>query len=54
MERLRQEIQVGLDQITAGNVSELDIEKIKAEGRKLLAEQSQKRRQLPHSSQKKA
>jgi antitoxin ParD1/3/4 len=34
MKRLSQEIRVGLDQIAAGEVAELDMNKIKAEGRK--------------------
>jgi hypothetical protein len=42
-ERLRQEIKLGLDQIDAGNVTELDIEKVKAEGRKLLTARRSKR-----------
>jgi antitoxin ParD1/3/4 len=37
LRRLREEIQVGLDQIEKGQVSPLDVKKIKAEGRKRLA-----------------
>jgi hypothetical protein len=37
LERLRQEIKLGLDEIKAGKVAPLDIEKIKAEGRSQLA-----------------
>jgi antitoxin ParD1/3/4 len=37
LRRLREEIQVGLDQIEKGQVAPLDVKKIKAEGRKRLA-----------------
>jgi antitoxin ParD1/3/4 len=37
LRRLREEIQVGLDQIKEGQVAPLDMKKIKAEGRKHLA-----------------
>jgi len=37
LRRLRAEIQVGLDQIEKGHVAPLDVNKIKAEGRKRLA-----------------
>lgn len=36
LRRLREEIQVGLDQIEKGQVGSLDIKKIKTEGRKQL------------------
>jgi antitoxin ParD1/3/4 len=35
--RLREEIQVGVDQIEKGQVAPLDVKKTKAEGRKRLA-----------------
>jgi antitoxin ParD1/3/4 len=41
--RLSQEIKLGLDQVAAGDVAELDIKKIKAEGRKALAARRLKR-----------
>ena len=37
MKRLKQQIKLGLDQVDAGDVAELDIKKIKAEGRRVLA-----------------
>ena len=37
LRRLREEIQVGLDQVEKGRVAPLDVKKIKAEGRKRLA-----------------
>lgn len=37
LRRLREEIQVGLDQIEEGQVAPLDMKKIKAEGRNCLA-----------------
>ena len=41
--RLRQEIKLGLDQVDAGDVCELDIKKIKAEGRKILTARKAKK-----------
>jgi antitoxin ParD1/3/4 len=43
MKRLSQEIKLGLDQVEAGDFAELDIKKIKAEGRKTLATRRLKR-----------
>jgi antitoxin ParD1/3/4 len=43
IERLKQEIKVGLDQVAAGEVEPLDMKVIKAEGRKLLAQRKLKR-----------
>ncbi len=37
LRRLREEIQVGLDQVEKGRVAPLEVKKIKAEGRKRLA-----------------
>lgn len=42
IERLRQEIKVGLDQIEAGEVEPLNMREIKSEGRKLLAQRKLK------------
>ena len=42
LRRLREEIQVGLDQIEKGQVAPLDVKKIKAEGRKRLAARRRK------------
>jgi len=42
LRRLREEIQVGLDQIEKGQVAPLDVEKIKAGGRKRLAARRRK------------
>ena len=43
MKRLSQDIKLGLDQVEAGDVAELDIKKIKAEGRKVLVARRLKR-----------
>ncbi len=43
IKRLTHEIKLGLDQVDAGEVSELDVKKIKAEGRKVLAARKLKR-----------
>jgi len=37
MKRLNQQIKLGLDQVKAGDVAELDMKKIKTEGRRVLA-----------------
>jgi antitoxin ParD1/3/4 len=42
LRRLRAEIQVGLDQIEKGQLGPLDVEKIKAGGRKRLAARRRK------------
>jgi antitoxin ParD1/3/4 len=42
LRRLREEIQVGLDQVEKGQVAPLDVEKIKAGGRKRLAARRRK------------
>jgi len=41
---LRRKIQVGEDQIKRGEISNWDAESIKSEGRRILAERSQRRR----------
>jgi len=43
LDQLRREIKVGLDQVDAGDVAELDFKKIKAEGRAILAARKLKR-----------
>lgn len=43
LERLRQEIKLGLDQVDAGKVAALDIKKIKAEGRRILVARKAKK-----------
>jgi len=41
LEELRREIQIGLDQLDRGEVAPLDIEAVKAEGRRRLAQARQ-------------
>ena len=43
IKRLKKEVKIGLDQIAAGDTVPLDVEYIKAEGRKLQARRKMKR-----------